>query len=269
MIGILKDTSMNKLTRQQLELINRRTIRYPLQFAEKDYYLALAIQLIYNSSFGSRLIFKGGTAIHHCYLQQKRFSDDLDFTSLDTNVSGEEVAKVLESDGTFRVNKSFESDFTIKIERLQYQGLLGQPGNIKVEIDRHQNVVLPGVTVRYQNVWNVVVSAQVMDKREICAEKIRAVSQRARYRDFYDLYFLIKDLDVGVDKAVEILRQKEIRTPVTSANITRNWSIASEQKVRDLGNIYCSEEVANNEIDKLIRNINFEDIGTANLKPIS
>ena len=264
MIGILKDTSMNKLTRQQLGLINRRTIRYPLQIAEKDYYLALAIQLVYNSPLGSKLIFKGGTSIHHCYLQQKRFSEDLDFTSLDANVSGEEIASVLESDGTFRVNKTFESEFTIKIERLQYQGLLGQPGNIKFEVDRHQSVVLPGITVSYQNVWNVVASAQVMDQREICAEKIRAVSQRARYRDFYDLYFLLNDPKVAVDKAVEILRQKEIRTPVIAANIARNWSIAKEQMVRDLGSIYCSEEVANNEIEKLIQNINFEDIGATN-----
>jgi len=61
---------MNKLTRQQLELINRRTIRYPLQIAEKDYFLALAIQLVNNSPIGNKLVFKGGTAIHHCYLQQ-------------------------------------------------------------------------------------------------------------------------------------------------------------------------------------------------------
>ena len=252
---------MNKLTRQQLELINRKTISYPLQIAEKDYFLALAIQLIYRSPLENKLIFKGDTAIHHCYLQQKRFSEDLDFTSLDADISAEEVVLVLESDGIFQVNKSYESEFTIKIERLQYQGLLGQPGNIKIEVDHHQNVVLPGSTVSYQNVWNVVSSVRVMDQREICAEKIRAVSQRARYRDFYDLYFLLNDLEVVVDEAVEILIQKEIRTPIIAANITRNWSVAKEQMDLDLGSIYCSEEVANHEIEKLIQNIYFDDIG--------
>jgi predicted nucleotidyltransferase component of viral defense system len=250
---------VNKLTRRQLELINRRTLRYPLQVAEKDYYLAWAIQLVYNSELGSKLVFKGGTAIYHCYLPQKRFSEDLDFTSLDAHISSDEVAAALESDGTFRVNKLFESDFTIKIERLQYQGLLGQPGNIKFEVDRHQNVVLPGTKTSYQNVWNVAAAAQVMDLREICAEKIRAVAQRARYRDFYDLYFLVTDLGIAVDEAVEILKQKEIRTPVLAANIARNWSVAKEQMDRDLGSIYCSEEVANQEIEKLIHNISIED----------
>ncbi len=102
----MTNTSRSTLTRQQLELINRRTIQYPLQIAEKDYFLALAIQLVYNSPLGSELIFKGGTALHHCYLSQKRFSEDLDFTAIDPDLSLDEIQEVLESDGTFRVNKS-------------------------------------------------------------------------------------------------------------------------------------------------------------------
>ena len=72
-----------------------------------------------------------------------------------------------------------QTDFTIKIEHLQYQGLLGQQGNIKIEIDHFQNVLLPGITTDYKNAWRVNVSPLVMDKREICAEKIRVPAQRA------------------------------------------------------------------------------------------
>jgi predicted nucleotidyltransferase component of viral defense system len=130
-------------------------------------------------------------------------------------LSAEKVASVIESDGTFRVNKLFQSDFTIKIERLQYQGLLGQPGNIKFEVDHHQNVLLPGIKLNYKNVWNTDASALVMDERELCPEKIRAVSQRARYRDFYDLYFLLSDLEVVVSTVIDIrqppVTQKYIR----------------------------------------------------------
>ena len=251
---------MNKLTRQQLELINRRTIKYPLQIAEKDYFLALAIQLIYKSSLGRNLVFKGGTAIHHCFLQQRRFSEDLDFTSLDPSISLDEVTEVLESDGTFQVNKTYDHDFTIKIEKLQYQGLLGQPGNIKVDVDHKQNVVLPGVTTRYQNVWNVEAAPLVMDQKEICAEKIRAISQRARYRDFYDLYFLLTELVIDLDLVIGILEQKEIRIPVIFRNIVENWVVAKEQMKGDLGNIFVSEEIPTLAIETLIRGMKFPDI---------
>jgi predicted nucleotidyltransferase component of viral defense system len=259
-----QNTSRNKLTRQQLELINRRTIRYPLPIAEKDYFLALAIQLVHNSPLKNSLIFKGGTALHHCYLSQKRFSEDLDFTSIDPDISLVELVSILESDGTFRSNKTYQSNFTIKIERLQYQGLLGQPGNIKFEVDYGQNVVLPGTEVEYKNFWRVNTHPIVMDPREICAEKIRAVSQRARYRDFYDLYFLIQELDVGLVEALDLLKQKEIRAPVISTNIANNWDVAKEQKEGDLGSIYCTEEIANKDIETLIQHIQFDDILSPN-----
>jgi len=97
----------------------------------------------------------------------------------------------------------------LKIERLQYQGFFGQPGNIKLEIDHCQNVVLPSVRNNYKNVWGVDSTPLVMDKREICAEKIRATSQRARYRDFYDLYFLIEKLKVNFKDSVALLEKKK------------------------------------------------------------
>jgi len=254
------------LTRQQLELINRRTLRYPLQIAEKDYFLALAIKLIYNSSLKDNLIFKGGTALHHCCIEQKRFSEDLDFTSLDPKISFDEVVSILEAGGIFRAKKAYQSKCTIKIERLQYLGLLGQPGNIKLEIDFHQNVVLPGVKIKYKNVWKVDAFPVVMDQREMCAEKLRAVSQRARYRDFYDLYFLIERLKTDHKKALDVLKKKEIRTPIIASNIAKNWSIAEEQKEGDLGGIYCSEEIANKDIEKMIHKIQFDDISNSRLE---
>ncbi|UCC40275.1 MAG: nucleotidyl transferase AbiEii/AbiGii toxin family protein [Candidatus Aminicenantes bacterium] len=43
--------------------------------AEKDYFLAVILKMIYNSFLADSLVFKGGTAIHHCYLEQLRFSN--------------------------------------------------------------------------------------------------------------------------------------------------------------------------------------------------
>ncbi len=39
-----------------------------------------------------------------------------------------------------------------------------------------------------------------MDIREMCAEKIRAANERARYRDFYDLYMIMNrfEMDMSV-----------------------------------------------------------------------
>lgn len=263
MTAISNGMSERNLTRAQLEIINKRTLRYPLQVAEKDYFLALAVQKMARSPLGKKLVFKGGTAIHHCYLPQYRFSEDLDFTSLDPRITAEEIQFVLESDGLFKAQKVFTSGFTIKIERLQYQGLLGQPGNIKVEVDFQQNVVLPAKSIVYENVWGVNASPQVMDKREICAEKLRATAQRARYRDFYDLYFMLDELKINQAEVIKLLRKKEIRTPISKANMKKNWAIAKEQQSKDMGSIHCRKAVENLLIEKMIDTLEFDKITPA------
>jgi len=123
------------ISRQQLEIINRKTLRYPLQVAEKDYFLALVMQIITGSNLGDTLVFKGGTALNHCYLDQTRFSEDLDFSSNHVNLSLEEVRKIFAGVDFLTIKKDYMSGATIKIEKLQYTGPLLHPNSLKVEID--------------------------------------------------------------------------------------------------------------------------------------
>jgi len=246
--------------RQQLQLINRKTLGYPLDIAEKDYHLALAIKLISESSLGEVLVFKGGTAIHHCFLPQYRFSEDLDFTSLDHQLSLERVVTVLESTGEFTVKKQYESDSTIKIERLRYAGILSQPGAIKVEIDRKQNVVMSPVKRRYENVWGVEATVQTLTIQEIVAEKIRAAATRARYRDFYDLFLLTEYPGVNLDNAVELLKQKEIRATVSPGGIAANWQRAQAEVADEIRSIYFARHVNDDDIAAMIDKFQFAPI---------
>jgi len=260
MTNTLKNMPKKKISRQQLEIINRKNLHYPPPIAQKDYFLAIALGLIYSTDLKDRLIFKGGTALHHCYLLQKRFSEDLDFTALDRSITLDEIQSVIEAGGIFKVTKVFQSKFTIKIEKLRFEGLLGQNGHIKVEIDRFQDVILPGKTMDYKNVWGVSTVPLTMDKKEICAEKIRAASQRVRYRDFYDLYCLLQELKVDLKDATDLLKRKEARTPIISSNILENWRAAKKFKNQDLENIYCADEIADEEIEAVMQSIQFKDI---------
>ncbi|MBI2436907.1 MAG: nucleotidyl transferase AbiEii/AbiGii toxin family protein [Candidatus Magasanikbacteria bacterium] len=55
-----------------------------------------------------------------------------------------------------------------------------------MEIDFLQNVILPPIEMDYHNAFGVKTKVRVMDIREIAAEKMRAMNDRVRYRDFYD-----------------------------------------------------------------------------------
>ena len=248
------------ITRQQLEIINRKTLKYPLHIAEKDYFLALVLKLITESSLGNNLVFKGGTALHHCYLDQCRFSEDLDFSSNQSPVSLEEIKKIFASVDNLSIKKDHFSDATVKIEKLQYVGPLIQPNSLKVEIDYLQNVLLPIQMLEYGNVWGVAFSVGVMDIREIAAEKIRAMSGRARYRDFYDLFLILEKYQLNLSEIVNYIGQKEIREPITKLSIKNNWLIVDTQKERGMNQIYYSRQINGEEIKKIIDDLPFNAI---------
>jgi len=248
------------LTRQQLEIINRKSLYYPLHIAEKDYFLALVMQIIATSPTGQTLIFKGGTALYHCYLDQYRFSEDLDFSSNKTPLPIEEVRKIFDNIDYLSIKKDYLSSATIKLEKLQYTGPLIQPNSLKVEIDFLQNVLLPPQTMAYRNVWGVDFTVTVMNIKEICAEKIRAMSGRARYRDFYDIYTLLEKYQLDLNEIVSYVRQKEIRQPITKASIQTNWKVISSEKEPEKGQIYFSKQVEDNQIVSLIQRLPFDCI---------
>ena len=121
------------------------------------------------------------------------------------------MRKIFEDVDYLRIKKDYESNATIKIEKLQYTGPLVQPNSLKVEIDFRQNVLLPPQKLKYQNVWGVEFAVSVMDIREICAEKIRAMSDRARYRDFYDMFLILNAHKIDLDEVTKLVEKKEIR----------------------------------------------------------
>ncbi len=243
------------LNKSELSILNKQALKYKLADAEKDYLLAVVSKVIYDSALRDKLVFKGGTAIHHCYLPQTRFSEDLDFTSLDRSIGLAEAKTVLESQDFLQVKDEYVSDATIKIERLKYSGPLGLPNSLKVEIDFKQNVVLPAKTLSYKNAWKVSTKVNVMDAREICAEKIRATAERARYRDFYDLFLLLRKFKFELQEIKDLIGQKEIRKPITNHAIAANWLVARKERQQELGRIYYAGGVSDSDVGAMIERI--------------
>ena len=99
-----------------------------------------------------------------------------------------------------------------------------------------------------------------MDIREICAEKIRAASQRARYRDFYDLYLILTTYQFDLIEIHSLIQRKEVRSPITHEAMVANWQIAKGGKAGDLRSIYCTKQVSNQDIETLITKLSFPPV---------
>ncbi len=99
-----------------------------------------------------------------------------------------------------------------------------------------------------------------MDVLEICAEKLRTVSDRARYRDFYDLFIFLKKYDFDEEEIIEIVKKKELRKPIKRDLIFYNWKIARQQQDKVTAEIYVKEEISNESIEQMITGFRFTEI---------
>ena len=97
-----------------------------------------------------------------------------------------------------------------------------------------------------------------MDIREICAEKIRAASDRARFRDFYDLVMLFNSIKFDLKEIVGLMKQKEIRRPITQKSIAKNWETAKKEKQAELSMIYYAKPVSDAMVEETIQKLKID-----------
>lgn len=217
------------LSRAQLSIINKNNLRYPLAEAEKDYFLAIVLKILSSSELGNRLVFKGGTALNHLYLDQLRFSEDLDFGTKG-HIALDELKEVFSPYDFLEIKKASHSDYCLKIDRLKFIGPLQQANSLKLDFDLTQEIILPARRVSYTNFFGLDMKVRSMALAEICAEKVRAMNERARYRDFYDLATVFQEKRVDPERIMTILKQKELRKELRTEFILQNLSIAQRPK---------------------------------------
>lgn len=148
------------LNRSQLEILNKRGLKYHLQDAEKDYFLALISLILYNSDFKDSLIFKGGTAIYHCYVEQIRFSKDLDFTST-VKLKPVHLEKLFSQYEIFKIKDCEEKKYSLDIS-VQYSGVLTQTDSIGININTNQRILRKPEILEYRNYYGLNISCLVM-----------------------------------------------------------------------------------------------------------
>lgn len=178
----------------------------------------------------------------------------MDFQAI-KQVTIDDIKEVFEPFDWLEIKKHYQSDHTLKIERLKFIGPLGQPNSIKIDIDLTQELILPVEKTKYKNAYDVDVTVPVMVEQEICAEKIRAINERARYRDFYDLALIMKGSGFKPEEIVEILKKKELRKPLSKGSILDNLEIAEEAQSSGAESLYYREEISVEEIHKNLQSI--------------
>ena len=185
------------------------------EVVEKDYVLGwLLTAVALNDDIAATWILKGGTCVKKCHFETYRFSEDLDFSLLpEAEYSEEAIAATLrELAETCTDLSGIEFDLASlavrkrldKLERRTFEGKLGYKGPLAVpgwprilfDITQHEPIidepVLRAILHPYPDgplPVDALVSTYSME--ELIAEKTRALYERSRPRDLYDVVYIL------------------------------------------------------------------------------
>ncbi len=201
---------------------------------EKDYVLGWLLAAVdANTAISDSWVFKGGTCLKKCYFETYRFSEDLDFTLQDEvhldeaflkeqfssisewlyNASGIEIPTdrlIFDVYKNPRGHKSCEG-------RVYYQGYFSSGKRsipkIKFDLTADEVLVLPPsrqtVFHSYRDVQEEGIHINCYAYPEVFGEKVRALGERGRPRDLYDVINLFRNDHLPAAAVIQdVLAQK-------------------------------------------------------------
>lgn len=181
---------------------------------EQDLIICRSLVELFSDKFISeKLAFRGGTALHKLYLvPQPRYSEDIDLVQISTEPIGPSIdiirkllsflgePKIRQKDRNTTMIFSFESE----IQPVQILKL-------KVEINCREHFTvfdLKKKTFKVYSLWfNGECNITTYELEELLGTKLRALYQRKKGRDLYDLYKALKSIDsLSKEKIVQVFQ---------------------------------------------------------------
>lgn len=172
---------------------------------EKDYILTWILYGISKHEQLSKVLaFKGGTVLKKVYIEDYRYSEDLDFTLLDDALTNEELFSAFEK--LFEVVKE-EANITLqKIDDTEHESgsinfyigytgpLGGTKRQVKIDITRKEVLefepLMKLIFIHYSDLEEFQILSYALE--EVLIEKMCALMGRTQPRDLYDLWYLLE-----------------------------------------------------------------------------
>ena len=174
---------------------------------EKDYILTwILLGMSKQARLSKDLVFKGGTVLKKVYFEDYRYSEDLDFTLLNEELSNEKIFSDFqqvfawikeEANIDLQLTEDAEHESGSINFYISYAGPLGGAGinkKVKVDITRKETLeyeaALKPVFIHYSDLETFDILCYPLE--EILIEKMCALIGRTQPRDLYDLWYLLE-----------------------------------------------------------------------------
>lgn len=204
-------------------------MRISLDKIVREEYEMILLQSLFGSNFGSRLIFRGGTALRLVY-KSPRFSDDLDFSALE--VFKKETFKKWCGEAA-QVNPNLtivdcrQKFYTLFALFRVTDSVLPQALSIKVEISTRGNGWVKDKNFILANINSLVtpltVIAQVATLEKIKKEKLAIIPHRIR--DIFDLWFIGQKLRKNTPMDFKGFSNREVLAQLHKYLSQKDWRL--------------------------------------------
>jgi predicted nucleotidyltransferase component of viral defense system len=183
-----------------------------LAMIEQDLIISKALIDIYSQPLlQDGLLFRGGTALNKLYvLPAARYSEDIDLVQKTAQPIGQtvnEIRKVLDDWLGEPKRKATERSFKLVY---RYQSIDGVPAKLKIEINTTEHFHVQPICKKKHSVeseWftgSADVAAYSLN--ELMATKLRALYQRRKGRDLFDLWYVLVNKLIDSQTVVDIFR---------------------------------------------------------------
>lgn len=207
---------------------------------EQDLIIARTLVELFSDELVRRtLAFRGGTALHKLYLQpQARYSEDIDLVQISSepiNPILKQIRERLSFLGTKRTVKQHIHNNTI-IYRFDTEDPSVPSMRLKIEINTREHFHVLGLKQIPYKIENGWFSGECMltgyELEELLGTKLRALYQRRKGRDLFDLYWALKNHLVNIENLIRCYKtymQFSVDKPPTQ----KQFLINMEEKMTD------------------------------------
>jgi len=237
------------------------------EYIEQDLIICRALCALYNDEYLSEhLAFRGGTALNKLYIQpQPRYSEDIDLVQIKAEPIKETIDRI-------RQVLSFLGKPVIKqkahnntlIFRFQSEIPPVMPIRLKVEINTREHFNVLGLKQHdfsVNNQWftgNCKITTYHLD--ELLGSKLRALYQRRKGRDLFDLHKALSTQTVVAENVIHCYREYMgfvVDNPPTQKEYLQNMElkIQDEEFLGDIAMLLRTDDTYNpTEAWELVKN---------------
>jgi len=215
---------------------------------EQDLVIEKAMLELFSDPFlQERLAFRGGTALHKIFLKpQARYSEDIDLVQINAEPIKDTISairKQLDFLGKPVVKQKVNNNTLIYRFESEIPPVINL--RLKIEINCREHFTVLGykdIEHSIKNTWaQGSCKLTAFQVEEMLGTKLRALYQRKKGRDLFDLYHAMTNLDIDSDKLIHCYKEYmafSVNKPPTQRQFLRNM----EDKLEDPdfeGDIYA------------------------------